>query len=110
MNHGGDQWGRNPILVEHLQKSDRPFLAAVIYRYEGDVGLEHGDMGRVLRIENADLIGHGGISLFRPLAGNAEDRAVADAVAELDLVHGDGDELAVRELRRRGDPRGLIDP
>ena len=89
---------------------DRPFLAAVVHGYEGDVGLENGDMGRVLRIGDADLVGNRSVSFADFLTVDSEDGAIADTMAELDLVHRDRDELAVRELRRGGDPCSLIDP
>ena len=104
--------GRTMSLVwmEHLRESDRPLLAAVVHGNEGDVRLENGDIGRGFRIGDADLVGHGCLAQPRHFAGDAEDGAIADAVAELYLVHGDGDELAVGELGGSGDPRGLIDP
>ena len=48
--------------MEHLPISDRSFLALVIHGDEGDVGLENGNMGRVFRIGDADLVGHRGLA------------------------------------------------
>lgn len=90
--------------------SNRPLFAAIIDRNEGNVRLENRGFRGAPHIRHAHLIGDGCRAFPGKLAVDAEDRPVPNSLAELDLIHGDRDELAVGKLRRSGDPGRLIDP
>jgi hypothetical protein len=63
-----------------------------------------------MRVGDLYRVGRAGISFAREVAGNLEDRAIADAVVEFNGVHRHGDKLAMRIVEACGDPGCLIDP
>lgn len=78
---------------------NRPLLPFVVHGDEGDVGRENRGGVGILFVGDLYLVGDRGVALFRLRAADAENGAVAHSVAELDLVHPDGDELAMREVQ-----------
>jgi hypothetical protein len=98
------------MVVRNHTSGNRFFDAVFIKIHKGDIGDEDGLGERGAGVAHLHGVGDAGIAAALQQRFDREDGAVAHAVAEKNLAHGDGDKAAIREFQAGGDPGGLIDP